>query len=151
MYKKVVDLLRSGGAVVYTAPDTSVADASAKMARHNIGSILVMDRNRDLVGIFTERDLLKRVVVPSLDPNNTPISEVMSRDVVVVSAETPIVDVLKIMNEQHCRHIPVADGDRLLGVISLRDLLRYENDTKDFEIEQLHAYIFQRPYPTFSV
>lgn len=151
MQKKVSDLLRTGGAVVYLAPDASVAEAANKMSRHNIGSVLVMERGHELVGIFTERDLLKRVVVPSLDPNTTPISQVMSGDVIVVTADTPVGDVLKLMNDCHCRHIPVAAGDRLLGVISLRDLLRYENDAKDFQIEQLHEYIFQKPYPSFSV
>ena len=137
--------------MIYTTPDATVAVASAKMAKHNIGSVLVMERNRDLVGIFTERDVLKRVVVPALDPKTTPISEVMSRDVIVVSADAPVSEVLKIMNDCHCRHIPVAAGDHLLGVISLRDLLRYENDAKDFQIEQLHEYIFQKPYPSFSL
>lgn len=151
MHKKVSDLLRTGGAVIYTAPQTSVAAASAKMATHNIGSILVMERGHELVGIFTERDLLKRIVVPARDPRSTLIEEVMSRDVIVVSADTPVVEVLKIMNDCHCRHIPVAAGDRLLGVISLRDILRYENEAKDFQIEQLHEYIFQKPYPSFSI
>ena len=151
MQKKIADLLRTGGAVIYCAPDASVADAASKMARHNIGSVLVMERNKDLVGIFTERDLLKRVVVAGRDARTTLISEVMSRDVILVSADTPVQEVLKLMNECHCRHIPVAAGDRLLGVISLRDLLRYENDAKDFQIEQLHEYIFQKPYPAFSV
>ena len=151
MYKKVADLLRTGGAVIFTAPETSVADAAARMARHNIGSMLVMERGHDLVGIFTERDLLKRVIVAGRDPKTTTVSEVMSTDVLVVTADTPCVEVLKLMNECHCRHIPVASGDRLLGVISLRDLLRYENDNKDFQIEQLHEYIFQKPYPQFTV
>lgn len=151
MYKKVADLLRSGGAVIFTSPETSVAEASARMARHNIGSILVIERTHELIGIFTERDLLQRVVVPGLDPRMIQISQVMSRDVIVVSAETPIVDVLKLMNDCHCRHIPVAAGKQLLGVISLRDILRHENDVKDFQIEQLHEYIFQKPYPQFTV
>jgi CBS domain-containing protein len=151
MQKKVSDLLRTGGAVVYTTPEASVSSAAAKMARHNIGSVLVMERNRDLVGIFTERDLLTRVVVPARDPKTTTIREVMSPDVILVAADTPVVEVLKIMNDCHCRHIPVAVGERLLGVISLRDILRYENETKDFQIEQLHEYIFQKPYPSFSV
>ena len=151
MYKKVADLLRSGSAVIFTAPETSVADATARMSRHNIGSILVIEGNRELVGIFTERDLLKRVVVPGLDPRKVTISQVMSTNVIVVSADTPVVDVLKLMNECNCRHIPVATGQQVIGVISLRDILRHENDAKTFQIEQLHEYIFQKPYPQVSV
>ena len=145
----VSDLLRTGGVLIYTAPSTSVLDAIGKMAQHNVGSILVLENHRELVGIFTERDLLRRVVLEGKDPAQTPIREVMSKEVIVVSADTPRSEVLALMTKHHCRHIPVADEDRLLGVISLRDLLRFENKAKDFEITQLREYVLERPYPKY--
>lgn len=151
MKTRVGDLLRTGGIVIYTSPEATVGEAAATMARHNVGAILIMEFSGDLLGIFTERDLLKRVVVEGRLPDETPISDVMSRDVVMVTQDTPVSDVLTLMNERHCRHIPVAAGSRLLGVVSLRDLLRYMNKEREFQIEQLQEYIFQKPLPAFSV
>lgn len=146
MRRRVSDLLHSGGVLIYTSPGTSVADAARRMAQHNIGSILVMDAGRELVGIFTERDLLQRVVVKQRDPKTTRIGDVMTRDVVVVAADTPRKEVLQMMEKFHIRHVPVADGRQVLGVISLRDVLRFENAEKEFEIEQLRDY-FLHPTP----
>jgi CBS domain-containing protein len=119
------------------------------MAFHNVGAILVMENNRELVGIFTERDALRRVMLQGLDPRTTPIRDVMTPDVIIVSADTPRGDVHQIMRQKHIRHIPVADGDRLLGVVSLRDVLAVDNLDKSFEIDNLRAYIMERPYPTY--
>lgn len=145
MSRRVFDLLRKGGVVVYSSPDTSVAEAVRKMARHNIGSILVLSSARELVGIFTERDLLQRVVAPGLDLSSTLLGDVMTKDVIVVNANTSRDAVLELMDTKHIRHVPVSDGVQLLGVISLRDVLRFENAEKDFEIEQLKQYFLQEP------
>lgn len=145
MRRRVIDLLRKGGVVIYSSPDTTVAEAVQKMGRHNIGSILILSPRRELVGIFTERDLLQRVVVPGLDPSGTKLSEVMTADVIVVQSDASRDEVLEIMDTKHIRHIPVTDGVQLLGVISLRDVLRFENAEKEFEIEQLKRYFLQEP------
>lgn len=145
MRRRVFDLLRKGGVIIYSSPDSTVAEAVQKMGRHNIGSILVLSSRRDLVGIFTERDLLQRVVVPGLDPKTTLLGDVMTKDVIVVNSDTSRNEVLQIMDTKHIRHVPVSDGVQLLGVISLRDVLRFENAEKDFEIEQLKQYILQEP------
>ncbi len=145
MRRRVFDLLRKGGVVIYTSPDATVAEAVRKMGRHNIGSILVLSPQRDLVGIFTERDLLQRVVVPGLDPSITMLGDVMTKDVIVVNAEMSRDEVLQLMDTKHIRHVPVSDQGELLGVISLRDVLRFENAEKDFEIEQLRQYFLQDP------
>lgn len=145
MRRRVFDLLRKGGVIIYSSPDSTVSEAVQKMGRHNIGSILVISAQRDLVGIFTERDLLQRVVLPGLDPTSTLLSDVMTKDVIVVNTDTSRDEVLQIMDTKHIRHVPVSDGAQLLGVISLRDVLRFENAEKDFEIEQLRQYILQEP------
>jgi CBS domain-containing protein len=149
MNRTVADLLRNGGVIVYTSPEASVSEAAQRMSRHNVGSILVLDARHQLVGIFTERDLLQRVVVARRDPDATPIREVMTKDVIVVPSSTPRGDVLSLMQQQHIRHIPVADDEKLLGVISLRDVLRFENQEKEFEIEQLKGYLLHKPYPVY--
>lgn len=143
MRRRVADLLQTGGIIIYTTPQARVVEAAQKMSQHNIGSILVLKNGRDLIGIFTERDLLQRVVVPGLDPKRTRIGDVMTRNVIVVSADTPREEVLRIMETHHIRHIPISDGSQLLGIISLRDVLRFENAEKEFEIEQLRQYILQ--------
>lgn len=147
MRRQVADLLRSGAVIVYTSPLASVADAVEKMTRHHVGSILVMENSRHLVGIFTERDLLQRVAAKNLNLQRTKIGDVMTRDVIVVSSETPRGEVRRLMETHHIRHIPVSDGDHVIGVISLRDVLRFENAEKEFEIEQLRQYI-QQPGPS---
>ena len=147
MRRRVFDLIRKGGVIVYSSPDTTVAEAVRKMGRHNIGSILVLSPRRDLVGIFTERDLLQRVVVPGLDPSATLLQDVMTTDVIVVNGEMSRDEVLHIMDTKHIRHVPVSDGVQLLGVVSLRDVLRFENAEKEFEIEQLRQYFLQEPRP----
>ena len=145
IHQPVADLLRNGGVIIYIAPQAPVSEAVQKMARHNVGAILVLEHSSELVGIFTERDLLSRVVASRRDPETTLIRDVMTADVISVNGDTPRYEVLQIMNQQHCRHIPVIEKERLLGVISLRDLLRFDIREKDFEIEQLREYILQAP------
>lgn len=119
------------------------------MAEHDIGSVLVFRNNTELLGIFTERDLLHRVVNAGLDPSTTPLREVMTDDVVVVSADTPRVDVIDLMREERFRHVPIAQDGQLIGVVSLRDVLRFETRQQAFEIEQLREYVLEKPYPTY--
>lgn len=145
MHRRVSDLLKRGGVIIYTSPESSVSDAVETLNRHNVGSILVLSPSRSLVGIFTERDLLQRVVAKGLDPTTTKIGDVMTHDVIVVSSDTSRQDVLQVMDQKHIRHVPVSDGTQLLGVISLRDVLRFDNAEKDFEIEQLKQYFLQEP------
>jgi len=149
MYRPISEVLRSSGILVFTTTSATVAEAAERMAFHNVGSILVMDHSHELAGIFTERDLLNRVVVKGLDPKLTPISDVMTRDVLVMSKDTPRGEVREIMRTKHIRHIPVADGEKILGVVSLRDVLRIDNQEKDFEIDKLKEYVMHKPYPIY--
>jgi len=119
------------------------------MTKENIGSILILDTSRKLVGIFTERDLLTRVVAAGLDPAETPIETVMSRDVVTVKCNALRKDVHNIMKVKHVRHVPVMEEGEVVGVVSLRNIIRSANAEKDFEIEQLRGYVTDQPYPTY--
>ncbi len=145
MHRRVSDLIRRGGVVIYTSADATVCDAVQILSRHNVGSILILSSDGTLAGIFTERDLLQRVVARGLDPAVTKIGDVMTHNVIVVASDTSRDEVLQLMDQKHIRHVPVSDGQQLLGVISLRDVLRFDNAEKDFEIEQLKQYFLQEP------
>jgi signal-transduction protein with cAMP-binding, CBS, and nucleotidyltransferase domain len=148
MQQSVAALLKEGGVIVYTTPHTSVLEAARKMAFHNVSSILVM-QHQELVGIFTERDAVRRVMVPGLNPAETPIEAVMTPDVIAVTGETPLGEVHQIMRNRHIRHLPVFGEGQLLGVISLRDVLRYVNQEQAFELDQLRDYLVEKPYPAY--
>jgi signal-transduction protein with cAMP-binding, CBS, and nucleotidyltransferase domain len=148
MQQSVAALLKEGGVIVYTTPNTSVLEAARKMAFHNVSSILVM-QHQELVGIFTERDAVRRVMVPGLNPAETPIEAVMTPDVIAVTGETPLGEVHQIMRSRHIRHLPVFGEGQLLGVISLRDVLRYVNQEQAFELDQLRDYLVEKPYPAY--
>jgi len=101
----------------------SVGDAVELMAEHEIGAVLVMTEDGLVGGIFTERDLLMRVVRPSLNPNTTPISLVMTRDVRFVSPGTTVEAAMALMHLQRHRHLLVIDGPKVYGLVSMRDLV----------------------------
>jgi CBS domain-containing protein len=109
---------------LYLLPaSASVGDAVELMAEHEIGAVLVMTEDGLVGGIFTERDLLMRVVRPSLNPNTTPISLVMTRDVRFVSPGTTVEAAMALMHLQRHRHLLVIDGPKVYGLVSMRDLV----------------------------
>lgn len=112
-----------GSDALYTVPAAaSVSDAVDEMARHEIGAVLVMTEDGLVAGIFSERDLLVRVVREGRDPRATPISMVMTRDVKFVSPGTTLEAALALMYVQRFRHLLVIDGPKVHGLVSMRDL-----------------------------
>ncbi len=95
------------------------------MSENHIGALLVMDEGR-LVGIFTERDVLNRVLVEGRDPDSTPLSEVMTRDLVTLGPQSEATQALHLMGEVGFRHLPVVENDKVYGIISLRDFVGFE-------------------------
>ena len=131
--------------LIYVHPDTTVFEAASMMSGAGIGAMVVLEEGR-LVGIFTERDLLKRVIVPGLDPRMAKVSEVMTRDVAVAQGDDSCGKCLEIMKNVGCRHLPIVEGDRLIGIISMRDLLMHDNIMKDTEIKMMnYLYYYQAP------
>jgi CBS domain-containing protein len=129
------------GAVVHSVPPTlSVYDAVAEMNRRRIGAILIVDGER-LVGIFTERDVLRRVVGVSLEPRSARVADVMTPNVITIAPEATIEEVTTIFTEKRCRHLPVVDHGKLLGLISIGDVTRWMGDTHRAEAEHLKNYI----------
>jgi CBS domain-containing protein len=141
----VNDLLRSvladKGHEVFTVPVGATALAAVEaMNVHRVGAVLI-ESDGETVGIFTERDVLTRVVARRRDPASTPVSEVMTREVAAVGPTVSVRDAMAIMTERRCRHLPVVDGGRLIGLISAGDLARWANRDREVEIRQLIEFI----------
>ena len=124
--------------------DQTVRQAVEIMAAHNIGAVPVIDRER-VAGIFTERDLMTRVIAVGRDPATVPVAEVMSSDLIVAELSDSHEDCLRKMKQAGVRHLLVLDGGGLAGIVSLRDLLLVEVDEKDEAIKLLNAYIHYIP------
>jgi CBS domain-containing protein len=126
----------------YFVNDTATAlDAAEYMADRKIGAVCVLDADGKLSGIFSERDLLSRVVVRGLSPAEVPIRDVMSEPRAVIDcADTPH-EALERMERIGSRHLPVVDGDKFIGMLSMRDIMRVEISEQGAELQLLHEYI----------
>jgi CBS domain-containing protein len=122
---------------------TSVMEAAEFMARRKIGAVCVMDEEGKLMGVFSERDLLNRVVVPRLDAASMSLGEVMSPLRAVIRCDETPHQALERMEQIGSRHLPVVDGERWVGMLSMRDLLRVELSEQGDELKLLHEYIQQ--------
>ena len=126
----------------YFVNDTATAmDAAVYMADRKIGAVCVLDANEKLCGIFSERDLLQRVVVRELDPASVPIRDVMSEPRAVIECGDTPHEALERMEQVGSRHLPVVDGDKFIGMLSMRDIMRVEISEQGAELQLLHEYI----------
>lgn len=130
--------------VISAPPSATVQEVAATMTRARIGAIPVIDDER-LVGIFSERDLMTRVVVAGRDPHATFVSEVMTTEVETATLEEHVGFCVEKMKRLGCRHLPVVADGRVIGMVSMRDLLRDELAEQDHEIRNLRAYLHQQP------
>jgi CBS domain-containing protein len=143
---KVKRLIEEKGPEVYSVPpEETVWEAVRTMAGRHIGAILVIDKNQ-LIGIFSERDLLVRVLLTGLDPTATPIKAVMSTDMVYVTPDTSVREAMAVMTERRCRHLPVMEGQELRGMVSIGDCTRWVSRDQDYTIRHLQDYIHGK-YP----
>lgn len=127
---------------VYTVQaDVSVMDAANYMRDRNIGAVPVL-RSHALVGIFSERDIMTRVLLGDCDPRTTKVSEVMTVDPQLVGLNESVERCMLIMKQGGFRHLPVVEGDnKLIGFLSLRDLLLHDLDEKEVEVRMMRAYM----------
>ena len=141
----VRDVLAAKGDTLYSInANASVLDATRKMNEHKIGALVVMEECR-VTGIFTERDVLMRVVAEELQPSSVRIGDVMTRDVICCCENDDLDDVSAIMKARRVRHVPVCDGDgRLLGMISIGDVNAQYASNAEQHLHFLNDYIYGR-------
>ena len=137
--KKVVQIVE-GRELLHLHDQMSVYDAAKFMSEHKIGAAPVLSGKR-LVGVFSERDLMTRVVVPGIDPIKTLVTVVMTQDLVVAEPEDTHEECVAKMQKRGCRHLPVVQQGRLLGFLSLRDLLRVDLEEKAEELAMMTHYV----------
>jgi CBS domain-containing protein len=144
MYR-VKDILRNKGDQVWSiSPDATVRDALQEMADRNIGAVLVMDQGH-LAGIFSERDYARKLDLRGLRADETPVSEVMTRQVVGVRPDDSVEKCMAIMTDKRIRHLPVVDGGEVAGLVSIGDVVKSIISEQQFLIEQLELYITGTP------
>jgi CBS domain-containing protein len=131
---------RKGRNVYSVAPSVTVFEAVAEMNAHRVGSVLIITGGK-LVGIFTERDVLRRVVGTGLDPRTVTVDKVMTGNVTAITPETTIEAAMTLFTEKRFRHLPVVENGQLIGTISIGDITRWISDHHRAEAEHLKNYI----------
>ncbi len=123
------------------APDTSAYEALRLMAENDVGALLVVGEEKDLLGIFTERDYSRKVVLKGRSSKDTPVSELMTESVHWVTPDDPIENCMSIMNDMHVRHLPVLERRKPVGLVSIRDVVNMIISERETTIKHLEEYI----------
>jgi CBS domain-containing protein len=133
-------LARKGGQVYSVAPQASVFEALSLLAQHNVGALMVVEDKR-LVGVFSERDYARKVVLKGKISKETPVKEIMTADPVVIGRATEVPRCMELMTERQVRHLPVVEGGKLEGVISIGDVVKALIEDQQDSIQHLERYI----------
>ena len=137
----VRDMIRKKGYEVFSiAPDATVLDALHMMAKHNVGALLAMTGDK-MEGIVSERDCVRKVEVMGKNVQDTKVSDIMTSDVITVEASQPLEECMELMIKKNFRHLPVCEGKHLLGVLSVRDVLKEVIEVQQSMLLQLERYI----------
>ncbi len=141
--KPVSDLLeKRSQALWHVHPDDTVFDALKLLAEREVGALMVMDRGK-LVGVVSERDYTRKVALQGKNSKETKVSEIMTKNVFVVAPDTRTRTCMALMSEKRIRHLPVVEGDTVIGMISIRDIMDDIIADHELTISQLEAYIHQ--------
>ncbi|MET0540376.1 MAG: CBS domain-containing protein [Variovorax sp.] len=139
--KPVSELLKNRSpALFYTSPDTTVFDALQVLARHEVGALMVMV-DKKLVGVLSERDYTRKIALLGKNSKEVKVSEIMTANVITVTPTTRTRDCMNLMSQKRIRHLPVVEGDTVIGMLSIRDLLDDIIADHEQTIEQLTSYI----------
>ena len=139
--KTVSDLLKAKPTrVVSVRPDQSVLDAVKVLAEHDVGAVIVMEGDR-MVGILSERDYTRKVILHNRASNTTRVEEIMTKNVIHVAPRTKARECMALMSDKQIRHLPVVDQGHVIGMVSIRDIVSDIIADQDFTIEQLEHYI----------
>ena len=142
----IAQILKDKGTDIFSAkPTDTVVTAVGRMCEGRVGALLVC-KDELPVGVFTERDLMTRVILAERDPVTTNMADVMTAEVVCVGPETSASEAMAIMTERRCRHLPVVEDERLVGLVSIGDLVRWASRNQEFHIRMLTDYIHGK-YP----
>ncbi len=141
---KTIGAVVAGREVFLLRAETSIREAARYMTEKHVGAVAVLDGTR-LAGILSERDIMGRVVAKGLDPDATRVGDVMTKELIVCEVAESHEDGVRKMKQAGCRHLPVVDSGRLVGMLSLRDLMQVDLTEKDEEIRWLNAYIHYTP------
>jgi CBS domain-containing protein len=136
--RKLLD--RKGSKIWSIQPDATVFDAVAKMAEKDVGSLVVMDGD-ELVGIITERHYARNVVLKGKASSAMPVREIMERHVIIARSEESVEQCMAVMTEKRIRHLPVFEGEKPIGIVSIGDLVKSIIGDQKFMIEQLEHYV----------
>ena len=140
--KKVADILsHKGSHITSVSPQTTVLDALRIMADQNIGSVLVTEGNNHYLGIMTERDYSRKVILKGKSSTDTPVSEIMSKDFPAVKPADTVEFCMQLMSDKNIRYLPVFEGDSLCGIISINDVVRETILTHEETITHLKDYL----------
>ncbi|HEY4879870.1 MAG TPA: CBS domain-containing protein [Candidatus Acidoferrales bacterium] len=139
-------LKRKGGEVWFVAPEQTVYEAIEKMADKSVGALLVMTE-RKVAGIISERDYARKVILKGRSSKSTLVKEIMSSPVIFVTAGESVDECMSLMTANRIRHLPVVEGEKVLGVVSIGDLVKWLVSEQEETIEQLQNYISAK-YPT---
>ena len=140
--KTVQQILQGkGSAFWFVAPDTMVYDALKLMAEKDVGALLVLESGTRLVGIISERDYARKVILKGKSSPDTSVREIMSHPVTTVEPQRTVEECMAVMTDKRVRHLPVLTADRVVGIVSIGDLVKASLDEKDFLIKQLENYI----------
>jgi len=123
--------------------DASILEAVEQMVEANVGSLLVTESG-EVTGIVTERDYLRRVVVEGRTDRETPVREIMSSPLIVVTPQTSVDECMALMTNRRIRHLPVVDAGKVAGIVSIGDVVKFQSRQQSFEIQFLHDYIAGR-------
>lgn len=138
----VRDILQEKGKLVYTvSPESSVYEALETLENKNLGSLVVVEKNGQVDGIFTERDYARKVILKGRSSRETMIRDIMTESPVFVAPDTKIEECMQLMTSKFIRHLPVCDNGELVGIISIGDVVKYLINQKDYVIEHLEHYI----------
>jgi CBS domain-containing protein len=140
--KTVTHILEAKGSEVYTIrPDDSVLDALRRMAEKGVGALVVAEKEGRIIGLLSERDYARKVVLLGRVSKDTPTRDIMTSEVVCVSPEQSVDTCMGLMTQKHIRHLPVVSGERLVGLVSIGDVVKAVIEDHKFAIEQLKHYI----------
>ena len=141
MTKSIAQILKIKGDQVHSiAPGAKIIEALQTMADAGVGALVVQDQDQ-VVGIFSERDHVRKVDLKGRSSQAGLVNEVMSEDICYVTPEVSVDEAMAVMTENRCRHLPVMEQGRLVGLVSIGDLVKASLEEKDFVIEQLKKYI----------